>query len=153
MRSTPSFSSDLTTASDPVILTGVWMSFLIAVLDSVSIAYCLKVVVLANYYTSSGRILTAPRSAEVTIPAYALSALEITRFLCFGLKASLPFALSLAKRFCNSSSLIRMFMLLLGMSISMISPSSTNAMGPPEAASGDTCPIESPEVPQKTFRQ
>ena len=27
------------------------------------------------------------------------------------------------------------------------SPASTRAMSPPEAASGETCPMESPEVP------
>ena len=33
------------------------------------------------------------------------------------------------------------------MSISIVSPSSTSPMRPPSAASGETWPIESPEVP------
>ena len=38
-------------------------------------------------------------------------------------------------------------MLRLGMSISTMSPSSTSPMAPPSAASGETWPIDYPEVP------
>ena len=33
----------------------------------------------------------------------------------------------------------------------ILSPSATRAMVPPAAASGDTCPIESPEVPPENL--
>ena len=35
----------------------------------------------------------------------------------------------------------------LGMSIAIVSPGWTRPIAPPAAASGDTCPIESPDVP------
>ena len=39
---------------------------------------------------------------------------------------------------------------MLGISIAMVSPSSTRAMGPPTAASGDTWPMDAPRLaPEK----
>ena len=39
---------------------------------------------------------------------------------------------------------------MASISIAIISPSSTNAIGPPTAASGETCPIQAPlEAPEK----
>jgi hypothetical protein len=38
------------------------------------------------------------------------------------------------------------FSFLAGISISIKSPSSTKAIGPPSTASGDTCPIAGPRV-------
>ena len=43
-----------------------------------------------------------------------------------------------------------MFNVISGILIFIISPSSTNAIGPPTAASGETCPIDAPlEAPEK----
>ena len=52
---------------------------------------------------------------------------------------------------CNTSSLIFKFIVLLGILISIISPSSTNAIAPPSAASGEICPMLKPEVPPENL--
>ena len=52
-----------------------------------------------------------------------------------------------ARRRASSSSLTARWMLRAGMSISMVSPSSTKPMAPPSAASGEAWPMDRPEVP------
>ena len=69
------------------------------------------------------------------------------RVLCRGVNASFPRVFSSALRRSISVSSISRLMLRLGMSISMRSPFRTNPMFPPAAASGEICPMESPDVP------
>ena len=56
----------------------------------------------------------------------------------------------LVRRASNVASSTATLILLFGISIEIISPSSIKAIGPPTAASGDTCPIDAPLVaPEK----
>ena len=84
---------------------------------------------------------TAPLSADVTIDAY-LARYPVLTFGSLGVHASL--------RFASSSSDTFTLIVLAGISIAIISPSSIRAIGPPVAASGETWPIDAPlDAPQK----
>ena len=76
-------------------------------------------------------------SAELTKDAYAFKDFDISRFLPLGLKASLPRASSSFLRAANSASLNFTLMLRAGISISIMSPSFTKPILPPDAASGE----------------
>ncbi len=90
---------------------------------------------------------TAPRSAEVTMDAYALSALETVRLRLRGVYAAFPRACSALRLRSISPDSSLTFIVRAGMSMSIVSPSAIRAISPPAAASGETCPIERPDVP------
>ena len=56
------------------------------------------------------------------------------------------FGFHAAKRFLISSSVSSVFRVRLGMSMVIVSPFSSMAIGPASAASGATCPIQGPLV-------
>ena len=64
-----------------------------------------------------------------------------------GFQALAPFASISARRLANSASSMRTWIERPGISISIKSPSSMRPIAPPSAASGETWPIERPEVP------
>ena len=96
---------------------------------------------------SSLIILTAPLSALLTMEAYAFRLRETFLSRSWGVNARTPLSFSSARRAASSSSDTLSEMLRDGMSMSMMSPSRTSAIVPPDAASGETCPMLSPEVP------
>ena len=77
----------------------------------------------------------------------ARKAFETTRWRCGGVKAFVPRASSALRRSASSASLTFTLIVRPGISISIISPSFTKPIAPPAAASGETWPIERPEVP------
>ena len=64
-----------------------------------------------------------------------------------GFQALAPFASIAARRCASSASSTRTSIVRAGMSIAIMSPSSTRPIAPPSAASGETWPIDRPEVP------
>ena len=64
-----------------------------------------------------------------------------------GCHAAAPFASMVARRLASSASEMLKRRMRLGMSISMVSPSSTKAMAPASAASGEMWPMQRPELP------
>jgi outer membrane protein assembly factor BamB len=94
---------------------------------------------------SDGRhvYVTAPLSALVAIAAYAFRAAETLRSRFFGAYTPLRACARRVSSASSTSSSMERF----GMSMRMRSPSSTRAMVPPAAASGEAWPMDRPEVP------
>ena len=100
-------------------------------------------------HCSEGAIDVAHRAARGAggERSIGLSAAETLRLRCGGCQAPAPLASIAARRRANSSAATARWMERAGMSISMRSPSSTRPIAPPSAASGETWPIDRPEVP------
>ena len=91
--------------------------------------------VLVHLYFAFGTSRIAPLFPEVTMAAY-LARYPVVTFGSRGCHFAFLACIS------SSETLISSFS--SGMLMLMISPSSTSAIGPPTAASGDTCPMDAP---------
>src|SRR5205814_1071876 len=98
----------------------------------------------------SGTRRYAPSFAEVAIEAYARSAADTGRSRSTGVYGRSRFSCA-TRRASRMSGVTANSIDRAGMSMTISSPVSTSAISPPAAPSGDTCPMESPDVPPENL--